>query len=48
MRNNKDGAVLEALSERFLDQVVRFQINICGSLVQNQDFGLADYSSSQT
>ena len=48
MRDDKDCAILKALSKRFLDQVVRFQINVCSRLIQNQDFGLADYGSCET
>lgn len=47
MCDNQDGTVGEARLQLFLDEVVGLQVNICSSLIKNQNLGLSDDGPSQ-
>ena len=45
--NDEHSAVLKALTKSPLNQAIRFEVNIRCSLVNDQNFGLPDYSASE-
>ena len=47
MRHNEDSAILKPLTQRSLDQVVRFQVDVGCGLVEHQDMSFSNDCAGQ-